>query len=224
MSLSELQTAWIKEADRCITRNPVDYWAAPFLSVLPGPSERDRGRRVLLVGKATAGPWHCKEFLANSARPIAERVEERRLATLGHLRWRERNRTSTSAFWRFWRKLHSIASVVIWSNLAKLGVTSGNPCGEDLKSQMALAQKTLRAEVDEYAPYLVVLVTGDYAGNEIVCPTFGSPECWEHAEDGEYWSIGKTRQQPAILWIEHPQGKAASRVDKWLAQARHLMN
>lgn len=56
---------------------------------------------------------------------------------------------------------------IIWSNVAKIGSREGNPEGILLSAQKDLAERTMRREIEEYDPVLVVFATSKYAGDVI---------------------------------------------------------
>jgi len=218
MSLRNCQSECIELFYEMRKRAPKGRLAAPFLSVRESNWAVGEVRPILFVGKATDGDWKEDKFRA-CARD--RRVEERLRASrdfVGAMRSRPK-----SAFWRFWNSLGHRGLPVIWTNLAKIGVTSGNPRGWYLEAQCDLAVKTLEAEVKEYNPILVVLVTSDYAKDQIVyrkwpqknwtVSDYDLSTCWINASDGE----------PAVLWTDHPQGKRAEKVSYWLGKACSLL-
>ena len=218
MGLLDLQAKWIEKFDEMRRADDQERLAAPFLSV-PGELGGLKGNgSIMLVGKATAGNWRSESFNATVRRPT-ERLEERWKATYDHLRAeREKQR---SAFWRFWGRLDTIGSPVIWTNLAKIGVKSGNPHGWYLESQKELACQTLEAEIKEYKPFLVVLVTADYAKREIVYCQWPQRNWNVSKIDGTCW-IASNGREPPVLWTDHPQAKPKERIEYWLRKAREL--
>jgi hypothetical protein len=216
LSLFEIQSKWVAKFHEMRERG-IDscQLAAPFLSVTDDRRTSEQSRPILLIGKATGGFWGRNEFLSSDPNNC---IDERRSFTQQHLSWRQENYHRT-AFWRYWRKLHEIGAPVIWTNLAKIGVESGNPAGDNLSLQRDLACQTLRLELEEYKPKLVMLVTGNYAGNDIVIPVFGN----DLNRPIEFWWRSRDATRPAILWTDHPQGKSTETVSKWLEKARELM-
>jgi hypothetical protein len=172
-----------------------------------------------LVGKATAGGWCKDEFLAKFNRPLGERMQERSDATRRHL---ERMHVCpSSAFWRFWTALSKFSPSVVWTNLAKIGVVGGNPSGACLKMQSELAIETLKAEIGEYRPQLIV-VAGEYARDEILYPIWPKDK-WEGARHPEYCWIKGTNLRPSVLWVDHPERKRKERTKLWLEKAHELL-
>jgi hypothetical protein len=217
--LSECQRRWIKKFDEMQNLDADLELAAPFLSVADSLDDPTGAGPILLVGKATDKDWRRKQFLSAAGSSTEERVGERRKATRDHLDYvRQRQ---FSAFWRFWKRLSNIGSPVIWTNLAKIGVLHGNPGHKYLTAQQELARITLRAEISEYRPVLVV-ITGDYAKSAVVLPVFGDRPCWKEHPDYEFCWIERTVSKPAVLWTDHPERKLRFRVQRWLDKAREL--
>lgn len=230
MSLPELQLKWIQLYDELGGNFESQVLAAPFVSM---PEESSKGasvRPILLVGKATAGHWDKGNFDSMKDQPLTERLKERSDRTLKHLKEIRGEDLNSSAFWRFWRSLGQISQPVIWTNLAKIGVCrpegdnrSKNPEGDFLTCQEELAQETLRAEMEEYKPALVVLVTSTYAAQEIAHPVFGPKNIWRTPDDSIWWQE-RTQTQPPVLWVDHPERKPNNAIDCWLEKARELIS
>jgi hypothetical protein len=219
MRLHQIQAKWFdafKEIEGIVEPNCL---AAPFFSVRERFSEISHRRTILLVGKATAGDWNKDAFRSKINSPLRERMHERRCATLGQLE-RMRNRPF-SAFWRFWKGLHEFSPSVVWTNLAKIGMVSSNPSGDCLKVQSKLAIETLQAEIEEYDPKLII-VTGEYATNEILYPIWPKGN-WKGARDPEYCWIKKTHLGPPVLWVDHPERKRIQRIHLWVEKVRELL-
>ena len=140
---------WLKLFDASSENSLIKHkrLAAPFLSYAPN------GRATILyMGKATGGDWFKRNFHGR----VGERIEctERWITAV-------KNREYHSAFWHFFRELEKLQSNVIWTNVCKIGVRYGNPRGEYLRFQRALAIETLRLELRLYRPTLVVFATGN---------------------------------------------------------------
>ena len=225
MSISALQTEWIQLYDELDKAFPGDALAAPFLSAQDA-TEGAQKRQILLVGKATAEGWGKEPFDLMKNEPLMERLEERRRFTSEHLEFRRNRDRNPPAFWRCWHRLGLISPPVmpvIWTNLAKIGVDSGNPSQRLIERQSALAQRTLWAEMEEYKPALVVLVTNKFAADEIAHPVFGDRDSWEQPTDS-MWFKRATQTDPAMLWVDHPQMKRKDEVDLWLKVAQELIS
>jgi hypothetical protein len=212
LNLPLIQEKWFDKFSELQGFVEPDRLAAPFISIREQGFIRSNHRTILLVGKATAGPWCKEEFLSNSDRPLTERMQERRGATRCHLE--KMHKYPSSAFWRFWTELHQFSSSVIWTNLAKIGVVSGNPVGDCLEMQSQLAIETLHAEIEEYRPRLIV-ITGEYATNEILYQIWPKND-WEGARHPEYCWIRKTSSGPSVLWVDHPERKRKERIRLWI--------
>jgi hypothetical protein len=127
-----------------------------------------------------------------------------------------------SAFWRFRSSLQQISKSVIWTNLAKIGVQSGNPKWRLVRKQRELACQTLAAEIEEYKPALIVLVTGDFGRHEIIWPMFGGHETWLGDTSTSYlWQERSSFHIPA-MWTRHPDLKPGSELQLWLRKVREL--
>ena len=225
MSLSELQSQWIQLYDELGGIYEDQVLAAPFIPVPEDRSKVGSDKPILLVGKATAGDWLRHRFLSMRGRPKGKRLEERRQATLGHLLWRRTEDRSPTPFWRFRRGLEQISEPVIWTNLTKIGTERLNPHWRLVERQSQLAQQTLRAEIEEYNPVLVVLVTSSFGSKEIALPLFGPEGSWKKSQDKDksIWWQERTQARPAILWVDHPQYKPKHEIYRWLKKAKKLI-
>jgi len=228
MSLAALQTEWIRLHDELSKAFPSDALAAPFLSVQTDASVDALKRPILLVGKATHKGWRLDKFLQTKDKPVTARIAERKEATSDFLS--KHAGTDRSFFWKFYRDLKTIRSFVIWTNLAKIGVyrpegdnRSKNPEGDFLTCQKELAKETLHAEMEEYKPALVVLVTSTYAAEEIAHPVFGAKNIWKTPDDSIWWQR-RTQTQPPILWVDHPGFKPKKERDRWIKKAQELIS
>ncbi len=104
------------------------------------PQYRDESRKILYIGKATAGEFKEPEASAT----WFNKVE--------------------SDFWRFARKVSALANQeasqdlrnVAWSNIFKQGVTSGNPGRNLAKEQWSDAVQALQTEAAELQPDLIL--------------------------------------------------------------------
>ena len=222
MSLSALQEQWIQLYDELGGSFDSQVLAAPFVSVLEDPSEAASARKILLVGKATAGGWDNVHFDSTKNQPLTARLQERRCFTLKQLKEIGNGDQNPSAFWRFRERLEQISSQVVWTNLVKIGFENDNPSLPFIQRQKELAQRTLRAEMEEYKPALVALVTNKFAANEIAHPVFGHRDSWEQPTDS-MWFKRATQTEPAMLWVDHPQMKLKDEVDCWLDKAQDLV-
>jgi len=219
-TLREIQPKWIQkfyEIRQEFGDSPP--LAAPFLSVSDPRDEPTGIGPILMIGKATAGDWGLDPFLLNEGQSFERQADERRAATLKHLSYRRNHQTS--AFWRFWKTLHEIGSPVVWTNLVKIGVKHGNPGRKYIKAQSCLACATLRAEVDEYKPSLIV-IAADYAKEQITYPVFGDRPNWKEPPGYEFCWIERSASSPAILWTDHPQMKGKVALSSWMKKAREL--
>jgi len=114
---------------------------------------------------------------------------------------------------------------LIWTNLAKIGVQSGNPSGAYFNAQMKLAVETLVAEIAHYKPSLVVTAVHDFGYGPL---RRSIPELWDdglhmQASWPTYWPQSARNGRPAILWTMHPERKDQAVLDTWLKVARRLV-
>lgn len=188
--------------------------AGKFKCFVP-PTFPEHRRRVLYVGKATAGEFndeHANEKWFNNV---------------------------DSPFWRLARRISELAdpdctdlSNLAWSNIFKQGVTRGNPSGKFAGGQRQAALQELKAEVDQLKPSLIVLVTGDYyddipkAAYQIINGEVGDQALTRKAVPGEekwdLWSRPAYSSFPPIVWTYHPQGKRTEYVEAALALVKQV--
>lgn len=224
MDLRQLQLKWFDKFDEIAQIVGEESLAAPFISVQAEKAGANHGGAILLVGKATDKSWRKQDFLRCRSLSPEARLEERQRASRECLS--EMLTKQISPFWFFWNQLREEFKVpVSWTNLAKIGVMKGNPAGECLRLQKDLARATLKAEIKEYKPSAVFLVSGTYADREIVFPALGVLEKWVRPEDKDYWWLARTEEMPPVLWAYHPQGRYGHKEewDKWIGQARRLL-
>ena len=236
--LKELEGVWL-ELFADMRQNPdrygidADQLAAPFLSrsdVAYAPGTR---ATVMLVGKATSG----KNTLDNE--DVKEKYDlEAVKLRVGAVIEEVILGVERSPFMRFAQSLSAAISTetgedfgsfenLIWTNIAKIGVISGNPSGAYFNAQMELAVETLAAEVDYYKPSLVVTSTAWFGYGPL---RRAIPEMWDdhpnHSdrkdEKQNWWVYPAKGERPAFLWTKHPQAKATATLDIWLEEAQRL--
>jgi hypothetical protein len=161
---------------------------------------------ILYVGKATAGPFVDE----SSSSPGRDLEQQRAFAKVCFY-------LTQGGFWNFAERLCTALgcdnrSNLVWSNLCKIGTDLGNPSDELVGLQQELGITTLRAEIDEYNPSIVVFVSGQFAQKILLGaiddPTDGS---WNKSEEEgpeqvkDVWWRKATATTPAVLWMRHPQ-------------------
>jgi hypothetical protein len=232
MSLEKLQEQWLEKWDEMQTIEwPHITLAAPFLSVGAVPIDSSDKRIIMMVGKATHKKWDVERFEHYRRKTRPERIEERRDETTDFLQ--DHAPTHRSSFWALFRGLQRATGAgVIWTNLAKIGVCrppdendSINPFKGFLNSQKYLAQETLKAEVLEYKPDLVILVTGNYALAEIVDPVFCPDGRWKkETEKGSSFDVVEgDKGRPPVLRTGHPGFKSKVERSAWIRAAKNLL-
>ena len=214
MALADLQQEWLDLfwKMREMPSLDRDKIAAPFVSYAPPKYVRGAHNSILYVGKATDGCWERESFLEHKS------ILERRSVTTGELADHK-----PSAFWLFAESLGLSSDNVIWTNLFKIGVLSGNPNGPYADIQSDLAKQTLWAEISEFQPALVMFVTG----NKYLDFVTQFPDNWSlWMKDPviDMWWQERTDAQPAFLWTGHPQGKSSATLRHWRARAEQLLN
>jgi hypothetical protein len=219
--LNILQKEWLKKFEK-MSEGVTDL-TGPFLSIPPRNYDPSRVPSVLYIGKANAG-WECYST-----------VKQLRQHTARFLKNGIIGGDYQSAFWRFALSLSDTVrggyqtaplNNLIWTNICKVGVKKGNPSTKIFEMQRALGILTLRAELSEYRPRLVVWVTGDY-GADVIGETIGDPEhaLWNRSlEKKGFWWRNRSEDAPAMLWTYHPQGKTRETVNSWLEKARDLFD
>jgi hypothetical protein len=227
--LDQAQRECIELFNRGGSELPGVELAAPFLSVPPKNYDPAAIPSVLYVGKATGGDWYRDSFVRSPT------VRERRLTTTSFLDQDVKTGSYRSAFWDFALKLSAqVAEInssaveplqnIVWTNISKIGVCSGNPGGACLKAQRELSVRTLRLEITEYDPTLIVFVTGAY-GEDIVAEIAGDihQTGWSKEHDDDwFWWRSAADGMPQIFWTGHPQGKPRMEIERWLQKAAAL--
>lgn len=228
VSLDQLQGAWVKLFFEARTNPNIDpdRLAAPFLSVPPARYDPKTIPSILCVGKATSGDWDLADFL------LSPTIEQRRECSIDFLENYVKPKKYDSAFWRFQRDmsrqvaLHYGSDIeplqnIVWTNICKLGVLTGNPEGAYYDFQCVLALDTLRSEIETYRPSLVVLVTNDY-GEGLIRKVADDPDdsLWhKEKEKLGFWWREPTLKIPAMLWTYHPERKPQELLQAWIKQA-----
>jgi hypothetical protein len=217
--LRALYEEWLALHDHMkATLNP-EKVASLFLPPLPEYVPRAPDS-ILYVGKATAGGWY--ETAGGS-------VNERQACTRNFIEL-VRMGGYHSDCWSFAKRLSvqhreegmPLFGNLVWSNLCKIGVAKGNPAGAYLGTQFDLATETLREEITAYRPTLVVFTSSTYAPNIIYRATGYSASGWITRPSGS-WVRPASSEMPAMLWIDHPQGKRREKPDGWVEDSRSLL-
>lgn len=176
-----------------------------------GPEFRDAPKKILYVGKATAGPFDTED------------ASEKAFGC------------NRGPFWSFAKRLSRLAGGnpeelggVAWSNLCKIGTVTGNPDDALVNKQAELAVQTLRQEWIELQPSLVVCVAVGYQ-EQLVYRAFGVIQ--DHGDGFEevpcpgsnLWRRPALGGMPAFLWMKHPQGKVSEYLDAAESVAKQML-
>jgi hypothetical protein len=180
-------------------------------------------RQLTIIGTSLNSSWLDWK--------LGNRVRERKLACMDFLE--NHPERQASAFWRFFQALSErTGAKVIWTNLAKIGVTrpsdepeSSNPFGKFLSAQKELAAETVLAEIEEYEPDLVVLLTGGDRPYKFGAELFAGWGEWSESSinNRPFQFMGRTGSHPAVLLVAHPGWKQRADVDCWVEKARQLL-
>ncbi len=92
--------------------------------------------------------------------------------------------------------------IVAWSNLAKIGVLDGNPEGAELQVQADLCAELLRAEINRIKPLATILLTGDFAVEEILYPSL-ERDGWKNNVREENQVAIKEALGTTLFWTYH---------------------
>lgn len=164
-------------------------------------------RRLLYVGKATAGPF--------------ERVSDH-----------EASRALNSAFWRFARRLgcalrceetavdEDPLGCVAWTNVSKTAAKTVKAQERFLAGAEKLAICTLRAETSYLKPNVIVFVCGTFGESVVREIAGGGGDHMWHKEgshgltlqDNIWWKRDPTGIP--CVWMGHPQGKKRDLLEK----------
>lgn len=184
----------------------------PLVSVPVGPSPGRGGRiRMLFIGQA--GREGCDPgttFIDAEKQSIENAIYHLEAPGQSHF-WQAVHKTSESVLrcTGGQDELHDLSPMVGWSNLAKVAFADKNPNGELLSAQAEICRKSLAEEIKKMRPHATVLLTGDYARNEILYPTFG-PDGWvNNVKDGDRVALKRHPTFGLILWGYHPSRKEA---------------
>jgi hypothetical protein len=230
--LRSLQVRWLKLSEE-LRRSPGrgKGLAGPFLSV---PSVGQPS--ILLVGKATFGPWNEKSFLECCGKTMDSRILERQRFTTQFIQ--QRAKSYGGGFWPFARQINKELVVewktrpidplqhVTWTNICKVGTAKGNPRGRLLECQRDLAIETLRCEIQEYSPKLVWFVTWDFCW-DIVKETVRArnDETWDRGGNEEcIWSFPADGTRPPVLLTGHPERRPRKDRRLWIKKALDLIS
>lgn len=205
--------------------------SAPFFSVPPNAGSASKRPVILYVGKATHKDWWLWRFLDTRFQPAKERIDERFETTREFLD--KHLEFQTSAFWKLYRRVGVVTGgLVVWTNVAKIGVRrprgetrSINPWGKFKERQEDLALRTLCAEITEYKPELVVMLTRGDRAYDFAAELFrgwGQPR-QEVYDGGALEFLMPSDLHPAVLFVGHPERKRRSELDLWVAKAAELL-
>ena len=221
LALAAAEVEWLNLFHELRKRSDRDELAGPFLSVPPQGYDPMKRPSILFIGKATNDTWNL------DGDPGSLTIETTRRCTTRFLE--EHAATYGGGFWPFARDLSEqiaptgpLLQNLVWTNICKIGMVSGVPPQRIRKARRDLAAKTLPLEIQVYSPKLIVLVTGNFEANEVVCKLFGDRKCWNE-KYGDFWWQEAHSDMPAILWTDHPERKGTGRREGWIGQAKKLI-
>jgi hypothetical protein len=244
MELSEIWKEWLDLFHK-IDLDPEKYGikrdmlAGPFLSTTLPDYDPGRHKAVMIVGRATHRDWYVNDFRA--FKNEGEYSHERAINFLSRNTLHEIENNNNGDFFKFIKRISQqisridaidlpIYQNIIWSNLAKIGVSNGNPKNTLLRAQVELARRTLLAEIEAYKPNLVIVTHGNYAncertGTDIVHSVFDSTEDpWIEDDNRFLWYRTGGFGSPAIMLTDHPQNPAAKgHISFWVQIALSLI-
>lgn len=126
------------------------------------------------------------------------------------------------AFWAFLRRIVQKATLetrgdvyaeeavsVAWSNLVKIGSTTGNPRADTCRMQAELCKKALRYEIDALKPTAVIVATGLWQQEEILDPVFNTGT-WSDLPTGNGRVMMDNMSKALVVHTPHPQGLRGS--------------
>ena len=184
--------------------------APVFVPVGPAPSERIP-LRLLFVGQATHG--NLEDTLLGFEGGIAKSIKVISDALLPG-----KTPLANSPFWQAVRRILEYAlcttnavewtprlhELVGWTNLVKIGDARGNTASRTIAEQSTLCVEALRAEIGSLRPLATILLSGNYARDEILYPAFGR-EGWRNNVEAEGRVAVKNHAGlGALIWAHHP--------------------
>ncbi len=207
-----LLTEWQKKlTELTATKRWGDRLTGPFPGYVP-PDYSSAQTRVLYVGKATDRTPSSKDF--------------------AHI-----HKYRSSAFWNLARSLTQSIGIgrretasFAWSNICKIGLSKGNPGKRLIEAQRELAVRTLKYEYSRHPKAnLIVFVTEGFA-DDLVYESLGKGDVstpfldfTSHSGMQAFYSRPASEESPAVLWVQHPQGKKLTALDAWTQQAMLLI-
>jgi hypothetical protein len=188
---------------------------------------------------APSGYGFCEDAFQKKAKD-KEQIKERCKSNRDYVIKDEGKR----GFWLFFRELNQELNNrwdpsckdyrhAIWSNLAKIYTSSGNP-REWLRSiQTPLAARTLCEEIKDYRPKLIVFVTASFGDDIVFRGTDTSSREWKKspgegdtAKNDVWWlAQSQANRLPACLWVRHPSRAIGPNTRAlWLKTARKALD
>ena len=179
--------------------------AQVFVPVMPAHGD---GLRLLFVGQATRY-WNEPELAdyERSWRNSADVVASSPRAS-GYWQVVRRIVTDVCADLGMPDHAERLPGLIGWSNLVKIGHPDRNPSASSLELQTELCIEQLRHEVATMAPSAVVVMTRDFARDEVLLPVFGQTG-WTNdvpEEDRVAWKLTPL----PVIWMNHPRNMGPS--------------
>jgi hypothetical protein len=181
----------------------------------------------MLVGRATSGTYDSVEFRSQLKKSPADALVERKVLNrriVEHI-------PKFSSFWRAFVTGSRLCGAgeafenAVWTNLTKIGYADRDVDTKLFHDQEELAEKTLRAELNDYQPNTVHFAVGTLGGACILRATGTKNEDWERlAADGpknDIWFLNSGGCK--MIWTRHPNRARQEVVHAWNEKLQELV-
>ena len=185
----------------------------------------------MLVGRATSGPYDMGGFQSQLEKSEADALVGRKALN----RQLVQTIKKSSAFWKAFRKGSDCCGTVdsfqnaVWTNLAKIGYGTPKKDVKDngalFRGQKDIAERTLRAELEEFNPTIVHFAVGILGGECIYRATGTVRRDWETLANesplNDVWFLNSGHLR--AIWTRHPNFAPKELVDAWTAKLQELI-
>lgn len=191
-----------------------------------GPKVSRDSPCILVVGQASGGSFYKGEDIGYKGELSELPFIEATKMCEGMRMWLlERRRSS---FWQFINRVCQLAyapapidprDIVAWSNLAKIGVVKGNPKPAQIKIQADLCAELLRTEISRLKPIATILLTGNYAQEDILYRALDCKEGdWEQSAPDKDRVASLNALGTTLLWAAHPTWMRTQKFEQEVAK------